>query len=166
MSHKNIILYDIPSVRENLLPKSYTRPVADFLLGITSIRAKWERFLPGDYSYLTVDYLREKYPMRETSEGNILVASNVIPTSELAARVASLEPGEALVGENRRGARFTIAAAGAPDDARNMLDRVPDEAEVWPGRVECVRDLYDVFLLNGQQIEDDFAELTDRKSVV
>ncbi len=160
MSHKNIILYDTPSVRENLLPLSYTRPVADFLVGITTIRAKWERFLPGDYSYMTVDYLREKYPLRETSEGNILVASNVIPNRELAARVAELKPGEALVGENRKGARFTIAAAGEPDEAKLMLDAIPESAEVWPGRVECLQNLYDIFLLNGQQIEEDFAELT------
>ncbi|MCM1070569.1 MAG: hypothetical protein NC210_09350 [[Clostridium] fimetarium] len=160
MSQKNIILYDVPSVRENLLPLSYTRPVADFLVGITTIRAKWERFLPGEYSYLTVPYLSAKFPLREASEGNILVASNVIPTAELAAKVAGLLPGEALVGENRKGERFTIAAAGAPEEARPMLDSIPDNAEVWPGRVERVRDLYDIFTLNAQQIESDFAELT------
>ncbi len=160
MSHKNIILHDIPSVWENLLPLSYTRPVADFLVGINTIKAKWERLLPATYSYSTQEYLAEKFPIRESAEGNIVVASNVIPNAELAARVGELKPGEALVGENRKGERFPIAAAGDLAEARRALDTMPEEAEVWSGRVERVGHLYDIFLLNSTQIEEDFAELT------
>ena len=45
----NIILFDAPQVRENLLPLTFTRPIADFRVGITTIREKWEKILPGDY---------------------------------------------------------------------------------------------------------------------
>ena len=55
----NIILFDAPEVRENLLPMTFTRPVADLRVGILTIREKWERMLDGSYSYLTVDYLQE-----------------------------------------------------------------------------------------------------------
>ena len=65
----NIILFDVPAVRENLLPLSYTRPVADFLVGITTLRQKWEAFVKdGRFSYLTVDYLSEKFPVEDCGE--------------------------------------------------------------------------------------------------
>lgn len=59
MKQRNIILFDLPAVRENLLPLSYTRPIADFLVGITTLRKKWESFLAGEFSYSTIGYLSE-----------------------------------------------------------------------------------------------------------
>ena len=46
-----IILFDPHPVRENLLPLTYTRPVADMRLGITTIAEKWQALLPGSYSW-------------------------------------------------------------------------------------------------------------------
>ena len=83
MKQNNVILFDVPAVRENLLPMSYTRPVADFLLGINTLRQKWECLLPGNYSYLTADYLTEKFPAVETDD-NIYIASHVVATPALA----------------------------------------------------------------------------------
>ena len=48
---RNIILYDVAEIRDNLLPITYTRPVAEIRLGINTIREKWERAFPGRYSY-------------------------------------------------------------------------------------------------------------------
>ena len=62
---RNIVLFDLPGVHDQLLPLSYTRPVADFLLGTCTLREKWEALLPGLYSYFTASYLSEKYPMAE-----------------------------------------------------------------------------------------------------
>lgn len=53
MKQNNIILFDVPAVRDNLLPLSYTRLVADFLVGITTLRKKWEAFIDGVFSYFT-----------------------------------------------------------------------------------------------------------------
>ena len=60
---RNIILFDASDVRENLLPMTFTRPVADLRVGILTIREKWEHVLDGAYSYLTVEQRTEK--MRE-----------------------------------------------------------------------------------------------------
>ena len=73
MKQNNIILFDVPAVRDNLLPLSYTRPVADFLVGITTLRKKWEAFIDGVFSYFTPAYLSEKFPMVEAEE-NIFIA--------------------------------------------------------------------------------------------
>ena len=58
----NYILFDTPQEHGNLLPLTFTRPIADLRIGIDTIRAKWEAMLPGNYSYITADYLSEKYP--------------------------------------------------------------------------------------------------------
>ncbi len=42
-----VVLFDTFESFENLLPLSYTRPVADFRVGIMTIREKWEHYLPG-----------------------------------------------------------------------------------------------------------------------
>jgi len=65
---RNIVLFDLPGVHDQLLPLSYTRPVADFLLGTCTLREKWEALLPGQYSYFTAPYLSEKYPMAEAPD--------------------------------------------------------------------------------------------------
>jgi hypothetical protein len=44
------------------MPFTFTRPVADILIGIMTIRQKWEMYL-GSTTTLTEEYLSEKYPM-------------------------------------------------------------------------------------------------------
>lgn len=155
----NIILFDVPSVRQNLLPLSYTRPVADFLVGATTIRQKWEAFLPGRYSYLTAGYLAEKFPMTEAPL-SVFVASNVIPDADLAAAVAALGEGEALAAHNAKGERVLVAVKDSRAGLESIIDTVPESATMYEGKVDTISWLYDVFMGNGRRIEDDFERMT------
>lgn len=156
----NIILFDVPSVRENLLPLSYTRPVADFLVGITTLRQKWEAFVKdAQVSYLTVDYLSEKFPMVDCGE-NLFVASHVIATAHMAECVAALKPGKGLLADTRAGERILLAVRGSQDDFAR-LSASHDGCEVFDEKVDAVKNVYDIFLLNGRQIEEDFEVLTN-----
>lgn len=155
----NIILFDVPSVRQNLLPLSYTRPVADFLVGATTIRQKWEAFLPGRYSYLTAGYLAEKFPMTEAPL-SVFVASNVIPDADLAAAVAALGEGEALAAHNAKGERVLVAVKDSRAGLEEIIDTVPESATMYEGKVDTISWLYDVFMGNGRRIEDDFERMT------
>lgn len=155
----NIILFDVPSVRQNLLPLSYTRPVADFLVGATTIRQKWEAFLPGRYSYLTAGYLTEKFPMTEAPV-SVFVASNVIPDANLAAAVAALGEGEALAAHNAKGERVLVAVKDSRAGLEAIIDTVPESATMYEGKVDTISWLYDVFMGNGRRIEDDFERMT------
>lgn len=148
----NIILFDAPQVRENLLPLSFTRPIADFRVGITTIREKWEKILPGDYSYLTVGYLSEKYPMTQAAD-TLFVAGHVIPdySEAFAATVASLGEGEALSCGGK-----TVAFRG---DMRSFSDGAYRSVKEWDGSLTSIHFVYDIFLVNGPQIEKDFAQL-------
>ena len=48
---RQIILADDPEIACSLLPLTFTRPVSELLLGLSTLRSKWEHLLPGDYSY-------------------------------------------------------------------------------------------------------------------
>ena len=67
----NYILFD-GEYRENLLPLTYTKPVADLRIGILTIREKWEKYLESTTTSITEDYLAEKFPMVEL-EQNIMI---------------------------------------------------------------------------------------------
>lgn len=148
----NIILFDAPEVRENLLPLSFTRPVADFRVGITTIREKWEKVLPGDYSYMTVDYLSEKYGMNIAHDDkNIFIAGHIIPeySDEFAKRIQSLEVGEALyLGEE------LLAYCG---DVESFKSGRKLKSTQIDRPLTAIHFVYDIFLNNGAQIVKDFS---------
>lgn len=158
MKQRNIILFDLPAVRENLLPLSYTRPIADFLVGITTLRKKWESFLEGEFSYSTVGYLSEKYPMK-TAEENLFIASNIIATEHLARRLDSLEPGEVLMADTMSGQRVLVGFKGGANRLDEVIHSMP-AGIVYDEKVDAINYVYDIFLLNGRQIEADFDVLT------
>ena len=56
LTMKNIILFDPEEARADLLPLTFTRPVALIRHGITTIAEKWQRAIPGTYSYATQDF--------------------------------------------------------------------------------------------------------------
>lgn len=150
----NIILFDAPEVRENLLPLSFTRPVADFRVGITTIREKWEKVVPGSYSYLTVGYLSEKYYASVDAGGdNLFVAGHVVPDYSDAFReaVMSLGEGESLCCDGER-----VAFRGDLESFKSGECRAEKQ---WNGPLTAIHYVYDVFLNNGAQIEKDFAVL-------
>ena len=97
----NIILYDEKEIRDNLLPLTYTRPVSLIRIGILTISEKWQRLLGDDasISYITPDYLQNKFPSRATKD-NIFIASHILPSPMLAEAVMQLNLGEALCYSN------------------------------------------------------------------
>ena len=77
----NYILFD-GTVRNALLPFTYTRPVADIRVGILTIREKWEKYLSTTTTTLTEDYLEEKFPMVEMNS-NIMLNASFLPNDKL-----------------------------------------------------------------------------------
>ena len=90
----NYILFD-GTVRNHLLPFTFTRPVADIRVGIMTIREKWEHYLGTTTTTLTEDYLSEKFPMVEMQE-NVLINASYLPNGELIALVEALGENEAI----------------------------------------------------------------------
>ncbi|MGA8853975.1 MAG: putative sugar nucleotidyl transferase, partial [Christiangramia sp.] len=91
----NYILFDGPS-RNDLLPFTFTRPVADIRIGILTLREKWEKLLEAKTSTKTEEYLSGKWPIH-LDEENIFINSSIVATPEIASKIKGLKSGEKLV---------------------------------------------------------------------
>ena len=148
----NVIFYDLPRVHADLLPMTFTRPVADFRIGITTIREKWAMMLPQDcrYGYRTVGFLVKKYKAEEIDD-NLFIAGNVVPNPALVEEVLRLEIGEALF----KGDDFIAYRGVSPDmHADNYMKKE------YNGECLVLHYLFDIFLNNGAAIKQDFEMIT------
>ena len=144
---QKIILFDDADIRANLLPLTYTRPVAAIRVGITTLAEKWHPFIDGDYGWdPAADYLQEIFPSPEQDESTLHIAGHVVAGKEIAAAIAALTVKQALVDADGR----LIAWRGSE----------PAEKIVYGGDVVTVEHLYDIFQLNAKALADDFAILT------
>jgi UDP-N-acetylglucosamine diphosphorylase/glucosamine-1-phosphate N-acetyltransferase len=92
----NLILFDDPAIRQDLLPFTFTRPTSKIRVGILTIDEKWERWFKTKPSFQTVDYLQKKFPVVSTNS-NLLINGAVCPDEKLVAAIQGLESGKFLV---------------------------------------------------------------------
>jgi UDP-N-acetylglucosamine diphosphorylase/glucosamine-1-phosphate N-acetyltransferase len=94
----NFILFDDPTIRINLLPLTFTRPVADIRIGILTIREKWEKMTGSTTSSKTEDYLGAKYPTEYTIDtDNVWINGAVLPNDNLLEEIKALQPQQVLM---------------------------------------------------------------------
>ena len=151
----NYILFD-GSSRNQLLPFTFTRPVADIRIGILTIREKWEKLLGSTTSTITEDYLANKWPMVEM-EQNIMINASFLPTPELLIQIENLEENQAIFFEEDVVAFYTLE-----DQEVDFSTYTALELEGEPFQIEHT---WDIFSKNGEAIAADFELLTeDRES--
>ncbi len=155
MAEINYILFD-DSSWENLLPLTYTKPVAEIRSGILTIKEKWEHFLGSGCSCLTRPYLGAKYKTIY-GEDNLFINSSVIPNAGILQEILDLRTNEALVGNG-----IIIAT-------RNSITRPPEINEELLkklSQISCRSDfrklnhVWEIFKHNGESIVEDFRILT------
>ena len=95
---KNLVFFDSVH-RSELLPLTYTRPMADIRIGGLTIAEKWGARLQGNHSYITQEYLQPRYPVTLTQD-NWFINGGVIPNVELATQVTQLALGQGLRDEH------------------------------------------------------------------
>lgn len=151
----NYILFDGPA-RNALLPFTFTRPVADILVGIMTIRQKWEAYLRSTTTTVTEEYLSEKFPMVELEE-NVMINASFLPNNVLAEMVSNLGPNQAIFkGDD-------VIAFYADDQQEVDFDTY----EILEYSEDCItiEHTWDIFSKNDLAIREDFEFLTeDRKS--
>ncbi|MCD4675312.1 MAG: GlmU family protein, partial [Desulfobacula sp.] len=156
----NFILFDDQS-RGNLLPLTFTRPVADIRIGIITIREKWEFFLKSKTSSLTETYLCKKFPIVK-NDNNILINGSVLPNKEIAGQVKKLQPNEALVSQDTIIA-LHVKAEDLDENSEMDIGNI-SEIETETDFIK-INDLWEIFSFNKDAIEVDFSMLTrNRKS--
>ena len=148
----NYILFD-GTVRNALLPFTFTRPVADIRIGILTIREKWEKYLGYTTTTLTEEYLMEKYPMVEMEE-NIMINASFLPNPILIDMVQNLNPKEAILfGEE--------IIAFHTNDTQEDIDFDEYELIEYEGDVLRIENTWDIFAKNDAAIREDFELLTE-----
>ncbi|WP_431106967.1 GlmU family protein [Winogradskyella poriferorum] len=152
----NYILFDGP-YRDNLLPFTYTRPVADIRVGILTIRQKWESFIEYTTTTVTEDYLSDKFPMVEMEE-NIMINASFLPNTEVVELIKNLSDNQALFkGED--------VIAFFAKEGEEVSDFSNFEAIEFEGDILKIEHTWDIFSKNGDAIEEDFNLITNgRKS--
>jgi UDP-N-acetylglucosamine diphosphorylase/glucosamine-1-phosphate N-acetyltransferase len=147
----NYILFDGPS-RSNLLPFTFTRPVADIRIGILTIREKWEKVLDTTTTTITEDYLSDKYPMVELDE-NVMINASFLPNMELVEMLKNLKENQAIFKDEDVIAFFT-------KETQEEVDLDTYEAIEFNNHVLKIEHTWDIFSKNEEAIQEDFNLLT------
>lgn len=147
----NYILFDGPS-RNNLLPFTFTRPVADIRIGILTIREKWEHYLGTTTTTVTEDYLSEKFPMVEMEE-NIMINASFCPKAALVEKIKNLKENQAIFSGEDVIAFFAL-------ETQEEIDFNYFEAIEFDDHVLRVEHTWDIFSKNGEAIQNDFELIT------
>jgi len=153
----HLILFD-DEVRHQFLPFTFTRPMCELRVGITTIREKWEAYFGVKASFVTQDYLSQKYPM-DFGDDNFVINGAALPSPELYRVISQLDFNEAL----QQGDEF-IAARIDRKQFQKLMDN--DEVEEIQGfdlgetPFIRLRNLWDIFKYNDQAIREDYARLT------
>ena len=151
----NIIVFDDPVIRKDLLPFTFTRPVASIRVGILTIKEKWERFFQP-ISWLTEGYLMEKFPLH-TSHDNLQINGAVCPDENLVNAIKALKMDEALTKD-----KLIIAKRTTDINSDDLL-----VAKEYSGSLTLIDQPWKIFQYNGVQIRSDFELITrGRKSNV
>jgi UDP-N-acetylglucosamine diphosphorylase/glucosamine-1-phosphate N-acetyltransferase len=143
----NIVLFDDPIIRQDLLPFTYTRPVGSIRVGILTIAEKWTKLSGGSVSFQTQDYLSEKFPSTKGNDA-ILINGAVCPDENLLIAIRALKKDEALVKDK-------LVIAGTPSSKKIE----------YRGNITAIEQVWNIFQHNGAQIRTDFELITrGRKS--
>lgn len=137
--------------REHLFPFTYTRPVAECRVGLTTLRQKWEALLSQETSTLTVPYLATRYPLQ--AKGDVLwINGTLLPDASLLAALGELQQGEALFAE---GQWLMTRAASPPFAPSSTLIR-----KSYPLPFQAIRRPWDIYQMNDEVLRADFARIT------
>lgn len=147
----NIILFDEPATRMQLLPFTFTRPVSKIRIGILTIAEKWEKWLAGNASDITEDYLAAKFPLKKSSD-NLLINGALCPDKDLVAEIKKLRHNSCLI---KNGVRLALRTNQATVDAFDHT-----EQQEYDKDVVLIDQAWKIFQLNGAQIRLDYSILT------
>ena len=151
----NYILFD-GAVRNQLLPFTFTRPVADIRIGILTIREKWEKFLGSTTTTVTEEYLSDKFPMVEL-EQNVLINASFCPSENLVLLIKNLQENQAIFYNDEPLAFYANEDQEIDFDAFTVTQYTDDD-------VLRIENTWDIFEKNHQAIMRDYDVLTQGRT--
>ena len=153
----NIILFD-NETRDQLLPLTFTRPVCELRVGILKISEKWAQWFPGKISYITQDYLAEKYQIDYGTE-NYVINGSVLPSAQLVQLMKEMDFNQAYLKNDE----LIVAKLDESQFERLIHDEDITEIkgfDIEDTQYQKINYPWDLFAINDQAIKDDFELLT------
>lgn len=155
----NIVLFDCRVSRENLLPYTFTRPVADIRIGILTIREKWEKLLGIKSFTLTENYLAGKFPPYTGAEPALYINGAILPDENIVTALKGLGALQALIAPN--GNLIAFKSQKHHLNYENFEAIAKGFAPVSYNRtVNAISQIWDIFQMNGEALLHDFQLLT------
>lgn len=152
----NYILFD-DHTWQNLLPLTFTRPVAEIRIGILTITEKWERYLNGKLTIQTQEYLSQKYKASYTNN-TIFINGKICPTPDLLVQINNLEFNTGIKKGNT-----LIAYRSNVASPLNINDALLNSVETLTSYI-TVENVWDIFSKNGDAIKEDFELITSGRT--
>jgi UDP-N-acetylglucosamine diphosphorylase/glucosamine-1-phosphate N-acetyltransferase len=151
----NLILFDDPRSRRNLLPLTLTRPVATIRVGILTIAEKWERHFNTKPSFSTESYLSKKF-QKETTSDNLWINGAVCPDEKLVAAVKKLKLGDALCKNSK--------VVAVRTDDHDLPEVITGDVTECTDELTIIDQLWKIFQNNGGEIRSDFKLVTSNRT--
>lgn len=147
-----LLLFDDPAIRGSLLPFTFTRPVADIRIGILKISEKWEKITGRSTSFLTQDYLENRFPR---AKGNSVAVNGAwLPDADSSALISTLKEGQALYFGK------ILLASYIAETEKNLSGIKEKEQIQLEKEPTLLLKTWNIFQFNGAEIRKDFALIT------
>ena len=151
-STMNLVLFDDPVVRKDLMPFTLTRPVGAIRVGIRTIDEKWAAISGGSVRFATEAYLGEKFRPNQASDP-VFVNGALCPNESLYEAIAGLGPGESLMKDGK----LLAVRSDKPSATTKTKD--------YTGNLLLIDQVWKIFQFNADQLREDFKKITHgRKS--
>jgi UDP-N-acetylglucosamine diphosphorylase/glucosamine-1-phosphate N-acetyltransferase len=155
LAMNNIILFDDPSIRTQLLPFTFTRPVAAIRCGILTVAEKWNKALQSKASFQTADYLSAKFPTQTNPGTQLYINGALCPDDPIIDAIEKLPLESALLSDQQDVLAIHTTSDWTPSKGLSQFESRRHSIPFVMIRSNC-----DIFAENGNQIKVDFDRLT------
>ena len=154
----NVILFDDISW-ENLLPLTFTRPMAKLRIGILTISEKWQYYFHEIHGYHTKDYLSVKFSC-ESGNDNLLINGSILPDPDITGAIKQLRPMQSLCKEEKL---IAVRLNKTAFEEFNALHFTQYDMIEYGGDVDFIERPWHLFRKNGKEIINDYRLITKNR---
>jgi UDP-N-acetylglucosamine diphosphorylase/glucosamine-1-phosphate N-acetyltransferase len=160
----HLLLFDQQDNWTQLLPLTFTRPVAALRIGILTIADKWDMYAKQadilTHGYIAFPFLSALYPANTPRQEKLLVAGYALPNPTLWQAILALEPEQQLWHKDTPLAwRTNLEVSDALVSTFPRL-ALEDGIVQYDKELVLIDNPTDIFALNGAQIRHDYALVT------
>ncbi len=149
----NYILFDTLD-RVRLLPLTYTRPVSELRVGILTITEKWNRYLNTECSFLTEEYLQNKYKLKIAND-NVYIRASICPNKQLVDKINELKQSQALFVNNKLAAFRSSEHLPDLQSVESKFKHIESNLDLLQ-----IQNTWDIFTNNELEIKNDYKLIT------